>query len=203
MRVWGWVAVAVGLVAASRAFVLAAPQASPEPAPHATIFAVPHGLVVASPDTIRLSPEESLPRPTVEYPSLDATRDSVEAMLRRGIAADNPEVRISRETIRFGYRFVADSTTGLSVHVVVADTSSCPVEFLEAALAAAGWAPTYDYSADGPDGTVMGYVTGRYLCIVEGRWDGGDDSDSTYVPDPGCEVTATCVPRRPDDVPAR
>ena len=90
---------------------------------------------------------------------------------------------------------------GYAVHVVVTDTSSCRVEEVGQALATAGWMPSYGYSADGPDGTVMGYVTKHYLCVVEGSWDGGDGSDSTYVPAPGCKVTVTCVPRREDDLP--
>jgi hypothetical protein len=36
------------------------------------------------------------------------------------------------------------------------------------------------------------------LCRVEGRWDGGDESDSTYIPSPGEHIELTCVPRVPD-----
>jgi hypothetical protein len=47
----------------------------------------------------------------------------------------------------------------------------------------------------------MGFVTTRHLCVVEGNWDGGDDSDPSYAPEVGCEMTVTCVPRREDDEP--
>lgn len=78
--------------------------------------------------------------------------------------------------------------------------STCPDVEIGNALTSAGWGHQDGYSADGPDGTVMGFRTGKFLAVVEGRWDGGDDSDTTYVPAPGCELTVTCVPRRSEDV---
>jgi hypothetical protein len=30
------------------------------------------------------------------------------------------------------------------------------------------------------------------ICVITGRWDGGDDADSTYVPEPGYEIEAVC-----------
>ena len=102
---------------------------------------------------------------------------------------------------RFAYWYLADSVDGWAFHIAVIDTSECPDVRVERALEAAGWAPAQGYAADGDDGGAMGFVSKRYLCVVEGRWDGGDPTDSTYVPRPGCEVTVTCVPRRQDDVP--
>ena len=102
---------------------------------------------------------------------------------------------------RFKYFYLPDSASGYVVRVAVADTSLCPVVEIEGALEAAHWLPHNGYSADGQDGTVMGYVTKKYLCVLEGRWDGGDGSDSTYVPAPGCTITVTCVARRQDDSP--
>jgi hypothetical protein len=49
---------------------------------------------------------------------------------------------------------------------------------------------------------MFAFASRRVLCVVDARWDGGDDSDSTVVPDVGCTVTITCVPRRDDDVPS-
>ena len=159
----------------------------------------------ATPETVRLSPgvstgQESL-QPTVDYPSLNAARDSIGAMVHRSVNPGNPAVRLRDGPVRFKYMYAPDSTDGWAFHVAVTDTSVCPVDRVERALEAAGWAPSYGYSADGPDGTVLGFVTRRFLCVVEGTWDGGDDSDPTYVPAAGCEVTVTCVPRREDDVP--
>jgi len=166
--------------------------------------AVIRGFVLAAPETIRLSPDldsEHRMEPTVDYPSFEIARDSIGAITRRSVKPNQRTVRLSGGPARFKYLFAADSVDGWAFHVTVADTSECPDSRIEDALQAAGWAWADGYSADGTDGSVMGFVTKRFLCVVEGRWDGGDDSDSTYVPEPGCEVTVTCVPRRSDDVP--
>jgi len=36
--------------------------------------------------------------------------------------------------------------------------------------------------ADGPDGTSQVYLKNGVMLLLNGKWDGGDDSDSTYVP---------------------
>ncbi len=162
---------------------------------------VPRLFIMADPArTISPPAEAPPPEPTVEYATLEAVRDTLLAMVRRGTAAGDTAVHVTSAATRFEYHYLKDSAPGYAIHVVVTDTTSCPVELVEKALERAGWAPKYDYSADGPDGTTMGYVTRKYFCFVEGSWDGGDDSDTTYVPAPGCEVTVTCVPRREDDV---
>jgi hypothetical protein len=56
----------------------------------------------------------------------------------------------------------------------------------------AGWRPDIQSEADGPDGTVFRIVRGNTFCLVEGRWDGGDDSDPTYVPSDRYEVIVQC-----------
>lgn len=56
-----------------------------------------------------------------------------------------------------------------------------------------GWMQVLTCSADGPDGTLFGVARDTTFRIVVGRWDGGDDADSTYIPRPGSEVTVTCV----------
>jgi len=48
-------------------------------------------------------------------------------------------------------------------------------------------------SADGPDGTVQSVHHAGVTCLVEGRWDGGDDSDTTYVPSDTVEVRLACT----------
>ena len=149
--------------------------------------------------------EERAPEPTAAYPSLDVARDSLGVLIGRvvrGIAGPRETAYgVSRRPVRFGYWYAGDSTRGWEYDIVVKDSSECPMSKLEYALYAAGWAPDYGYAADGPDGGVLGFVSKESLCVVEGRWDGGDDADSTYVPEVGCEVTVTCVPRRKDDVP--
>lgn len=57
-----------------------------------------------------------------------------------------------------------------------------------------GWCG--DNGADGPDGTSYQARTKNVLCAVEGRWDGGDDSEPEYVPSPRYEVIVKCANRR-------
>jgi hypothetical protein len=64
---------------------------------------------------------------------------------------------------------------------------------------AAGWTERgHLLGADGPDGSVLAVSRGNVACLIEGSWDGGDDSDSTYVPSPGFEIAASCFVNRPD-----
>lgn len=56
-----------------------------------------------------------------------------------------------------------------------------------------GWSDRTMIAADGPDGTVQGVHRGGVTCLLEGRWDGGDDSDSTYVPSDTIEVRVACT----------
>ena len=60
-------------------------------------------------------------------------------------------------------------------------------------FAARGWSDRTMIAADGPDGTVQGVHRGGVTCLLEGRWDGGDDSDSTYVPSDTIEVRVACT----------
>jgi hypothetical protein len=56
-----------------------------------------------------------------------------------------------------------------------------------------GWSDRTMMSADGPDGTVQSVHHAGVTCLVEGRWDGGDDSDTTYVPSDTIEVRLACT----------
>jgi hypothetical protein len=74
-----------------------------------------------------------------------------------------------------------------------------PVDLMLEALQVEGWRPLWEYGADGPDGSLMGMSVGPVLCLLRGRWDGGDDSDTTYVPVPGYDLEITCFRRTPED----
>jgi hypothetical protein len=67
------------------------------------------------------------------------------------------------------------------------------MDSLEAWMRASGWRDNTNYQADGPDGTVYGLHHAGVTCILEGRWDGGDDSDSTYVPSDTLTIFGTCT----------
>ena len=59
-------------------------------------------------------------------------------------------------------------------------------------FAAAGWVQLWEYQADGPDGSSAVFQLVPVRCLVEERWDGGDDSDSSYVPAPWFEQRVAC-----------
>ena len=110
-------------------------------------------------------------------------------------------IQVSRAPAKFKYWYAPGSATGWEYRIIIRDRSEDPMMKLEYALAAAGWSPDHGYAADGPDGSVMGFVAKGYFCMVESRWEPGSDSEEATEVDPGCEVTVTCVPRRADDVP--
>ena len=64
--------------------------------------------------------------------------------------------------------------------------------FEDSATYMAGWRADIQSEADGPDGTVFRIVKGNAFCVVEGRWDGGDDTDKKYVPSTKYEVIVQC-----------
>ena len=54
------------------------------------------------------------------------------------------------------------------------------------------WVMLPRLSADGADGGVQVYQRGLVRCQFAEEWDGGDDGDSTYVPDPFYRTGALC-----------
>ena len=68
-----------------------------------------------------------------------------------------------------------------------------PVDSIMRWFGERGWQDRTTISADGADGTVQGVRRAAVTCLVEGRWDGGDDTDSTYVPSDTMEVHIACT----------
>jgi hypothetical protein len=58
--------------------------------------------------------------------------------------------------------------------------------------ATGGWRRLIEDDADGPDGSQSGYQRAGVRCTVEQGWDGGDDSDSTYVAEDWYREEITC-----------
>jgi hypothetical protein len=54
------------------------------------------------------------------------------------------------------------------------------------------WGRLIQYDADGPDGSLSGYQRGHVRCTVAQSWDGGDDSDTSYVPEAWYRQELTC-----------
>lgn len=69
-----------------------------------------------------------------------------------------------------------------------------PANFPRELLNEDGWCG--DRMADGPDGTSFRALKKDVFCAVEGRWDGGDDSDPKYVPSPRYSVIVVCASRK-------
>lgn len=67
-----------------------------------------------------------------------------------------------------------------------------PMSEIDKRLRENGWVVNWDYSADGPDGSVVGYKKNGIKCIVTGSWDGGDDTDPSYIPVPGYKIEIIC-----------
>jgi len=132
--------------------------------------------------------------------STEAARDTVAGMLRRILSPADTAIHLSREAVIFKYAYARATAAAWAFHIQVTDTSRCPDAALEKALRASGWVENYGYMGDGPDSRVVGLTRSNSLVVIEAEWDGTDDSDSTYVPAPGCHVTVTCAPQREDDV---
>lgn len=54
------------------------------------------------------------------------------------------------------------------------------------------WKTDIAAQADGPDGTIYKITKGPVFCFIEGRWDGGDDSNDTYQPSTEYRYTVSC-----------
>ena len=63
-------------------------------------------------------------------------------------------------------------------------------------FAGLGWTEDYEYGADGPDGSAFAFRKGSVLCVFRAQWDGGDDSDPTYVPEDRYDVEVDCLSSR-------
>ena len=157
------------------------------------------------------------PDPRVGYGSFERACKEVERLVRGQFGDHADSARWLRGTIDFTYRdqlVLERSIHGVPYWIVtdrkdasrvpslrvslVSTSDNAPQAFgIADALVAAGWVEDGAYSADGADGTVFGYVCREALCRVEGHWDGGDVTDSLYVPAPGGSIELVCVPRVP------
>lgn len=57
-----------------------------------------------------------------------------------------------------------------------------------------GWSYDNRHAADGSDGTVFIIRKEDVICIVTGSWDGGDDSDPSYIPGDEYGISVECGP---------
>jgi hypothetical protein len=74
-----------------------------------------------------------------------------------------------------------------------------PVRDVFARLERSGWHRRERLvDASGPGGEALAFSRGGAVCVVRGEEDVADDDDSTRVPAPGFNITATCFHDRPD-----
>jgi hypothetical protein len=59
-----------------------------------------------------------------------------------------------------------------------------PVDRLADSFQRRHWAMDLRYQADGPDGSDVAVRQRETLCLIQGRWDGGDDSDTSSATRP-------------------
>ena len=112
---------------------------------------------------------------------------------------------IGPRAIAFKYQYAKAHSEGCEFVARGSDavSSSGLFEAMENAFRDAKWTSMEaTYSADGPDGSDLGFSRDGLLCVIEGRWDGGDDSDPTVIPGPDFDVFVTCAPLRADDQPS-
>jgi hypothetical protein len=197
------VAMACGLFACSRT---AAPPEAPEtPAQsavaetqaqpvHSGAAGAEHGSWATAGDSI----PEALHEPCAQVSGL--VRSVVSS------APSNTKITefIGPRAITFNYTYAKAQSAGCEFVARGSDAvwSSSLFEAMEKAFQKAGWmSMAATYSADGPDGSDLGYSHDGLLCVIEGRWDGGDDIDTTVIPGPEFDVFVTCAPLRADDQP--
>ena len=164
-------------------------------------------------DTIPFD-ESEIVKPALRYGSFHVAADSARAIVARSLGAWADSAMWRRGTIEFEYRDSIQVMAGVHPMWVLGSRAAPPVNgwtmtlvtrsnSLEGersvlgGLRAAGWVEDAQYSADGPDGSVVALVSDEAICRYAASWDGGDESDSTSVPEPGMSIELQCVPRFP------
>lgn len=117
------------------------------------------------------------------------------------VVADVPTVSTSRTDTLVVDQRMGRTAQGCRVRVTGLRSAfgerNSPDERLRNELASRGWTEDFAYGADGPDGTAFALIKGSVLCMFEAAWDGGDDSDPSYVPDDRYQLIAWCMERQP------
>jgi hypothetical protein len=157
----------------------------------------------AAPDSIRTatapprSVNDTLVHPMAVPAPVGAACESASSMMREalGLAVrreDGAYQDSFRHTARVGCRLSANATAQ------TAGIAKDPVGTLQQTFARRGWRFDQRYGADGPDGSLIGMRYRDIMCLVNGQWDGGDDSEPDSVsaaraPDPSYAVQIECA----------
>ena len=160
--------------------------------------------------------ESDLAKPALRYGSFHVAADSARAIVARSLGIWADSAVWGRGPIAFDYRDSIQVMTSGDAHPmwVLGSRAAPPVPSWRMSLAVAsaafegegavlgglrtaGWVEDGQYGADGPDGSTLALVSEEAICFYSAHWDGGDDSDSTYVPAPGMSIELQVVPRFP------
>lgn len=158
--------------------------------------------------------ESEIVKPSLRYGSFHVAADSARAIVGRSLGTWADSALWGREPIAFEYRDsiqvmegahpmwvlgprAAPLVNGWTLSLAVHSDGFEGERMLLRGLRAAGWVEDAQYSADGPDGSIVALVSEEAICRYTANWDGGDESDSTVVPAPGMTIELECVPRFP------
>jgi hypothetical protein len=149
--------------------------------PDAGMPSRPVDSVVVSDSSARGS--HALVQPADLPPGMRAACDSATVLVRKALALE-----IRREEGRYFDSFgdtprVGCRLTGRGSFSTLRDSAG-PVDLVGEAFRQHGWRPDLRYGADGPDGSDVGMRRRDMLCLVIGRWNGGDDEEDTSPPRP-------------------
>ena len=177
--------------------MLAGPGAGPGRPARAAGVTGPAGFAAAPADS--LVARDSLARSALPA-AVWAARDSIAARF-----AGHRHVTVARSSGRFedplGRRLITTCRLTIVGSFATTPRPRDAGSLIEAYLARTRWKPDEECSADGPDGTMRGMRRDGVRCLVQGRWDGGDATDTTYVPRPEYEVIVDCLVDRVDICP--
>jgi hypothetical protein len=120
----------------------------------------------------------ALVQPAELPPGVRATCDSATVIVRAALALD-----IRRGEGRYFDSFgdkprIGCRLTGQGSFSTLPNSSG-PVDLVGEAFKRHGWRADLRYGADGPDGSDIGLRRRDMLCLVIGRWDGGDEEDTS------------------------
>jgi hypothetical protein len=169
-------------------------QPAQKPPVDSTVAAPPESAPV-KPAPVSSSAHE-LVQPAVLPPDIRATCDSAAALVHQALALE-----IKREDGGYFDSFQGAHRLGCRLKAAgpfaALKDSVGPVGAIENAFTRRGWKGDLRYMADGPDGSDIGVRRLDQLCLVLGRWDGGDDGDTTSAPpteeESGYEAVVECA----------
>lgn len=160
--------------------------------------------------------ESEIVKSRLRYGSFHVAADSARALVDRSLGVWAGRAVWRKESVVFDYRDSIQVMGSEGAHPmwVLGSRPSAPVtgwtmsldvgsEGFEGerkvlgGLRAAGWVEDAQYSADGPDGSILALVSEEAICRYAASWDGGDESDSTSAPAAGMSIRLQCVPRFP------